>query len=371
MHRNFYKHLIKEIFLSSYHFYGSDNWDEVRFGTCPTSNSKNLFTNLSEIANNYLILPHNHDSELKRFNEINNRIDGFSNLYEYLSDDYSKNILIKLICYYIFGFRKVKLPLAETRNIEDEYNFVHSLLKSKSTICLDFNDWKLRHYSFEKVGLPYELYSFFPRRAVIFQYEYLRSNQKIRVKPEDIVIDGGGGWGDSALYFAYLAGKTGEVHTFEFVPENLSIIEKNIQLNPELGTRIKVRNHALWDSSGLDLKFNPNGPGTHIYDGMQGDKNVTTITIDNYVFNERLEKIDFIKMDIEGSELRALYGASSTIKKYKPDLAISIYHSLDDYFTIAKFIYDLDISYRLYIDHFTIHKEETVLFATCIEQSKQ
>ena len=357
--------LTKKIFISFYNFYGAENWDQVRFGPCPTSNSENFIANFSEkAANKYLILPHNYKGELKRFNEVYKRINEFSNQYENLSDCYSKDILIKVLSFYILGFRKVKLPLAEIRNIEDQIKFVTSLLKSDSEIPLEFNGWTLKHYSFEKIGLPYELYALFPKKEVVFQYEYLRSNQKIRVKPGDIVIDGGGGWGDTSLYFAHLAGKTGKVYTFEFVSENLSVLKTNIELNPELATRINIKKKALWDVSGLDLNFAPKGPGTHIYDGNHGNKSVESITIDDLVLKNNIKKVDFIKMDIEGSELRALHGASRTIKKYKPDLAISIYHSLDDYFTIGKHINSLGMSYRIYIDHFTIHKEETVLFAT-------
>ena len=69
-------------------------------------------------------------------------------------------------------------------------------------------------------------------------------------------------------------------------------------------------------------------------------------------------------MDIEGAEQKALQGAVETLKRFKPDLAISIYHSLKDYSEIALWIDSLQLGYKFHVRHFTIHLEETVLFAT-------
>ena len=73
--------------------------------------------------------------------------------------------------------------------------------------------------------------------------------------------------------------------------------------------------------------------------------------------------VDFIKMDIEGAESEALEGAKQTIRAFHPKLAISVYHKLDDFWTIPKYIDQLGMGYRFYLRHFTIHREETVLFA--------
>jgi hypothetical protein len=48
-------------------------------------------------------------------------------------------------------------------------------------------------------------------------------------------------------------------------------------------------------------------------------------------------------------------------------LAISIYHKLPDFWEIARYLDSLDLGYRFYIRHFTIHAEETVLFAVASE----
>ncbi|WP_081675198.1 FkbM family methyltransferase [Butyrivibrio sp. LC3010] len=73
-----------------------------------------------------------------------------------------------------------------------------------------------------------------------------------------------------------------------------------------------------------------------------------------------------IKMDIEGAELGALKGLSHTIKRYKPKLAICIYHSFEDYYTIPIFIHNLVPEYKLYVrnDSDNNNNMETVLYAT-------
>ena len=91
----------------------------------------------------------------------------------------------------------------------------------------------------------------------------------------------------------------------------------------------------------------------------------TTTTIDDFVRQREISRVDFIKMDIEGSEPAALEGAGETILKYRPKLAIAIYHSVSDFVGIPNWILDLNIGYKIFIDHFTIHSEETVCFATC------
>jgi hypothetical protein len=75
-----------------------------------------------------------------------------------------------------------------------------------------------------------------------------------------------------------------------------------------------------------------------------------------------MQRVDFIKMDIEGSELEALKGAEETIRRFRPRMAISIYHKDDDYFTIPLFIRNLELGYRFYLENYTISDGETVLY---------
>jgi FkbM family methyltransferase len=89
----------------------------------------------------------------------------------------------------------------------------------------------------------------------------------------------------------------------------------------------------------------------------------TSITISvKAIDNLNLEKVTFIKMDIEGAELKALQGAKQTILKDKPKLAICIYHSDEDMIGIAEFIHEIVPEYKLYVRQYGYYSE-TVLYA--------
>jgi hypothetical protein len=64
----------------------------------------------------------------------------------------------------------------------------------------------------------------------------------------------------------------------------------------------------------------------------------------------------------EGSELSALKGALGTLERFKPSLAICVYHKPNDWVDIPLFIHSLNLGYKMWLDHFTIYPEETVLY---------
>ena len=76
------------------------------------------------------------------------------------------------------------------------------------------------------------------------------------------------------------------------------------------------------------------------------------------------EKVTFIKMDIEGIELKALLGSEQHIKKWRPVLAICLYHNPQDIWELQLLNIDmLGESYKYYIRHCTMNHGETVLYA--------
>jgi len=88
---------------------------------------------------------------------------------------------------------------------------------------------------------------------------------------------------------------------------------------------------------------------------------VGTIALDEFINDE----VSFIKMDIEGAEIKALTGARKLIKKYKPKLAISAYHLPLDIIQIPLIIHDMAPEYKLYLRHHSLVHYETVLYAVC------
>jgi FkbM family methyltransferase len=291
---------------------------------------------------------------------------GLEKLYTLLADHKSKRLLVQILAYRVMGHKKVKLPL-NTPFFWDTLRELEHIVSPEDSIKLDYPDWTLSRMNLEKSGSPVELY-LLPLCAltdfILKQYEYHSGNLSIKAAKGDTVIDAGACWGDTALYFANEVGRNGKVYSFEFIPGNLSILSKNLSLNPELCDLIQIIEHPLWSESGKTLYYIDRGPASKLsFDMLEnGDGTAVTMTIDDLVKNRSIEKVDFIKMDIEGAELEALKGAIETIREHKPKLAIAIYHRLNDFVEIPEFINSLDLGYRLYIGHYTIHAEETILF---------
>lgn len=93
-----------------------------------------------------------------------------------------------------------------------------------------------------------------------------------------------------------------------------------------------------------------------------GNLKIEVESLDDFL-EQNEDKITFIKMDIEGSELEALKGASKTIKKYKPKLAICVYHRANDLIEIPRYIKSLHKDYKIFIRNHQMVPEDTVLYA--------
>ena len=146
-----------------------------------------------------------------------------------------------------------------------------------------------------------------------------------------------------------------------------------MEMNPTYAKAIELVPNPLWSVSGLDLFIEGNGPATRV--ASQSDDPAATkikaLCIDDLVQQRCLNRLDFIKMDIEGAEMHALIGAEKSIRRFCPKLAIAVYHRTQDLWEIPEWLDKLDLGYRFYLRHFTIHQEETVLFAQAGVQSSQ
>ena len=81
-------------------------------------------------------------------------------------------------------------------------------------------------------------------------------------------------------------------------------------------------------------------------------------TIDNIIN----EKIDYIKLDIEGAEQDAIKGSKNTIKKYHPILAICIYHKAEDWYKVPQLVLEIEPNYDVYLRHYMEGIYETVMY---------
>ena len=297
---------------------------------------------------------------------LDKHIDAFDKFYNLLADDQSKKLFVNIICFRILGYIKVKLPLS-TPEYWNGIKKIESLAIVGDFVELPSNPWKLDKHDLRSLEMPIQIYlnskgiytTFF-----VEQYKYFGDKFTIEAKEGDIAFDLGGCYGDTALYFAKKVGIKGKVFAFEFIPGNISVLNKNLENNKELRECVEVIDKPVWSESGLDVFYKDKGASSsvefHDFEGRTGK--TLTISIDDFVEQKKLNKVNFIKTDIEGAEPYAIKGAEKTLKRFRPKLAISIYHNMNDFTGIVKQIDDLGLGYKFYLGHSTIYTSETVLF---------
>ena len=93
-----------------------------------------------------------------------------------------------------------------------------------------------------------------------------------------------------------------------------------------------------------------------------GTDRINVVKLDDFMADKK-EKVTFIKMDIEGSELEALEGSVDTIRKDYPKLAICVYHKFEDIWKLPLWVHDRFPDYSLFLRHYTMTNNETVMYA--------
>lgn len=101
------------------------------------------------------------------------------------------------------------------------------------------------------------------------------------------------------------------------------------------------------------------GASKIVEDENDADYSIRVDSVDHLVDGP----VSFIKMDIEGAELSALYGAKHIIQQYKPKLAVCVYHKKEDFLDIAEYLREIVPEYKLYLRHHTYCATDTVLYA--------
>lgn len=166
----------------------------------------------------------------------------------------------------------------------------------------------------------------------------------VLVEQDDIVIDCGSNIG---LFSIVTAKHCAKVYAFECVPNIYQYISKI----SEKYKNIVLVKKAVGAYSGK-VKFSMDNDLNTNNRIIQGDKDdiknssfVSITTIDDFVKEYGLNKVDFIKADIEGAERDMLRGAKETLKKYAPKLSICEYHMPDDPEVLENIIYDANPNY--------------------------
>jgi FkbM family methyltransferase len=146
------------------------------------------------------------------------------------------------------------------------------------------------------------------------------------VKEGMIVLDIGSNMGEMALNFAKRTGPSGKVIGFEPVPENYMRCTFNFTMNEF--DHLYAENLALGRDSGMlyfdSMPLHNSGGAVLTTTPSKQSVDVNMTSIDAYVLHQKLTKVDFIKIDVEGFEMEVLSGAENALLKYRPMLCVEV-----------------------------------------------
>ena len=260
-------------------------------------------------------------------------------------------------------------------------NEILELIQPYNIKSMSFNKWfimknykeliKLKEYLFDdksKYVFDVLLYSKLSYQNLV--RNIFENNQYFAI-PEfnfydgnEILLDAGAFVGDTSEKFIYNNfGIFKHIYAFEPGLKQLNAMKIRFnRLKEEFAiddNKISIINKALsYKNDKLYLNTSVTFSGYNITQ-EKSEEIIDVISIDNFLDGN---PITFLKSDIEGEEFNMLKGAENTIKKYKPKMAISVYHRPDDLLTIPKYIKELVPEYNFSLRHHSLSFNDTVLY---------
>ncbi|MDB9985051.1 FkbM family methyltransferase [Gammaproteobacteria bacterium] len=206
------------------------------------------------------------------------------------------------------------------------------------------------------------------------------------IKQDDIVIEVGGHIGFITQYFSQLVGPKGKVIVFEPGSNNLPYIKTNIKVL----SNVLLEEKAVGKEDGFITFYEEGLTGQNNsvvknFDGLITNKNlanvsydyiqrdVKLISLDQYL--DQFERLDFIKIDIEGGEWDALQGFNKMIFLLKPVIMVEVQTERQeilkffkdmDYILFNPNMYQIDNTKDLNKNIFCFHKEKHADLMSCI-----
>jgi FkbM family methyltransferase len=179
----------------------------------------------------------------------------------------------------------------------------------------------------------------------------------IKLDDKEIFVDAGSYTGDTITAFINeVKGIFNKIYAFEPDPRNFYELNKIVQ-KLAYKNKIEIMPYGLYDSNTY-FSFDSEKKGSSCI-SLEGRSKVKLVKLDDIIN----EEVTFIKMDIEGAEINALIGARKIIEKFKPKLAVCLYHKPNDLWEIPLFIKSIVPEYKIYIRHYSMDIGETVCYA--------
>ena len=282
-------------------------------------------------------------------NFIKALIDGenFNIFYDMLKDNISKKFFKKATIYrYMLAFYPEAFG-----NIKKSMHLVFRY----SIVNIFYWIFKRILFIIQRFKYPLEIEVFIT--FYIFGLKQYNIKNIFEVKNDAVVFDIGAFKGDTAYFFSKKCSNKARIYAFEPDENNYKVL---LKIKDKYKLNNVIASNILFSNSETEINFlsmDLNRPAVKM----------KSTTIDKFVEENNIEKIDYIKMDVEGAEKNILEGAIKTIKKFKPSLAIAIYHGgklfMEDFYNIPIFIKNIiNEDYEYYIRTFHPAGLETILF---------
>ena len=156
----------------------------------------------------------------------------------------------------------------------------------------------------------------------------------------DIIVDCGAYVGAISLYCSKKVGKKGRIISYEPDKDNFRKLLKNIRINNAVN--VLPINKGLW-SINTTLKFYSTSSESSSFfkDSFSNTRRLKiyeapVVSLEEEIKNLKIERLNFIKMDVEGAEINIIKGSIKVLKEYRPYLSIASYHVVNGYPTYLK-----------------------------------
>lgn len=178
-----------------------------------------------------------------------------------------------------------------------------------------------------KVTLPARYIRYFPSDYEAANFAFLRQ----AAKPGAVILDIGAHIGLFSVYASKLVQPEGSVFAFEPAPATTTVLHQTIAINQMKGNVIPVQ--AAMGAEVGELTFfvsddeadNSNSLVSYKEDRKLNGIQVPVDTIDHFVTKQQLQRVDFIKIDVEGAEYDTLRGGLNAINRFKPLVILAIH----------------------------------------------
>ena len=151
-------------------------------------------------------------------------------------------------------------------------------------------------------------------------------------RPGEVIVDGGAFPGDFTVYASRKVGPSGRVLAFEPNPRNFLVLERSVRRAGCANVTLVPK--GLW-SVGRSGGMSGEGVDSAVAREGGSEHAIELVTLDGELASLGIDRVDFIKLDIEGAETEALRGAVDTLRRHPVRLAIGTYHQVEGHTTQA------------------------------------